>query len=91
MGGLPDVVTIMEKKVGVQVCETACFWSHFANRYFFMLSVDFEFNMYSVWRPQTSGVMAEERIGSRAWWSGKCVNVLLELCQNKFHNLFSAN
>lgn len=56
-----------------------------------MLSVDFEFNMYSVWRPQTSGVVAEERIGSRAWWSGKCVNVLLELCQNKFHNLFSAN
>lgn len=31
-----------------------------------MLSVDFEFNMYSVWRPQTSGVVAEERIGSRA-------------------------
>lgn len=74
MGGLPDVVTIMEKKVHVEFMwlfvESLIHIPFVVKKTDFVVvvAVDAEFNMHSVWRPQTSGVMADKWSRSWTWW-----------------------
>lgn len=80
VGGLPDVVTIMEKKVSVEFTwlfvQLLIHNPHVVKenpgekKIFFVVAIDPEFNMHRVWRPQTSGVMAEKWSRSWTWWQG---------------------